>query len=210
MKATGTKTAASTRVIVTIGVVISAIAARVASSGLQPRSRYFSTFSTTMIASSTTSPMASTSPISVSVLIEKPNAAIRPNVATSETGMATIGMRVVAESLQEDEDDDQDQGERLEQRVLDLGDVLVDVLGRVEGDPVLQVRAGSFAARRSISSRDLLDDRQRVGVRSTGRSGSWRRACRSGSPPAHSSRSRARRGPRPSCRPSSRRAWRGR
>ena len=60
-----------------------------------PRSRYFSTFSTTMIASSTTRPIASTSPISVSVLIEKPKAAIRPNVATSETGMATIGMNVV-------------------------------------------------------------------------------------------------------------------
>ena len=48
-----------------------------------------------MIASSTTRPMASTSPISVSVLIEKPNAAISPNVATRATGMATMGMSVV-------------------------------------------------------------------------------------------------------------------
>src|SRR3954451_5845838 len=42
MKATGTNTAASTRVMVTIGVVISAIAARVASRGARPRCRYFS------------------------------------------------------------------------------------------------------------------------------------------------------------------------
>ena len=73
----------------------------------RPRSRYFSTFSTTMIASSTTRPIASTRPISVSVLIEKPNAAISPNVATSETGIATIGNQGGAEALQEDEHDDQ-------------------------------------------------------------------------------------------------------
>ena len=59
-----------------------------------PRSRYFSTFSTTMIASSTTRPIARTSPHSVSVLIEKPKAAIIANVATSETGIASIGMIV--------------------------------------------------------------------------------------------------------------------
>ena len=94
MKATGTNTAASTSVIVTIGVVISAIAARVASSGGRPRWRYFSTFSTTMIASSTTRPIARTSPQSVSELIEKPKAAITANVATSETGIASIGMIV--------------------------------------------------------------------------------------------------------------------
>ena len=78
----------------TIGVVISAIAARVASSGAIPRSRNFSMFSTTMIASSTTRPIARTSPHSVSVLIENPKAAIIANVATSETGIAIIGMTV--------------------------------------------------------------------------------------------------------------------
>ena len=124
MNATGTNTAASTRVIVTIGVVISAIAARVASSGCRPRSRYFSTFSTTMIASSTTRPIASTSPQSVSVLIEKPKAAISANVATSETGIAIIGMIVARNALEEHEHDDHHQHERLDQRVLDLVDVL--------------------------------------------------------------------------------------
>ena len=47
-----------------------------------------------MIASSTTRPMARTSPQSVSVLIEKPKAAIIAKVATSETGIAIIGMIV--------------------------------------------------------------------------------------------------------------------
>ena len=94
MNATGTNTAASTRPIVTIGAVISAIAARAASSGPIPRSRNFSMFSTTMIASSTTSPIARTSPHIVSVLIENPKAAIVANVATSETGIAIIGMVV--------------------------------------------------------------------------------------------------------------------
>src|SRR5271170_3131520 len=92
MNATGTNTAASTSEIVTIGAVISAIAALTARIGGTPRSRYFSTFSTTMIASSTTRPMARTSPQSVSVLIEKPKAAIIANVAISETGIASIGM----------------------------------------------------------------------------------------------------------------------
>ena len=94
MKATGTNTAASTSPIVTIGAVISAIAARVASSGPIPRSRNFSMFSTTMIASSTTRPIARTSPHIVRVLIENPKAAIIANVATSETGIAIMGMAV--------------------------------------------------------------------------------------------------------------------
>ena len=78
----------------TIGAVISAIAARVASSGRIPRSRNFSMFSTTMIASSTTRPIARTRPHSVRVLIENPKTAIIANVATSETGIAIIGMAV--------------------------------------------------------------------------------------------------------------------
>ena len=94
MKATGTNTAPSTSVIVTIGAVISAIAARTAGIGRSPRSRYFSTFSTTMMASSTTRPMARISPQSVSVLIEKPKAAIIEKVATSATGIAIMGMIV--------------------------------------------------------------------------------------------------------------------
>ena len=51
-----------------------------------------STFSTTTMASSTTMPIASTRPNSDRLLSEKPNAAIRKNVPTSDTGIATMGM----------------------------------------------------------------------------------------------------------------------
>ena len=51
-----------------------------------------STFSTTTIASSTTMPIASTSPNSDRLLSVKPNIAMKKNVPISDTGMATIGM----------------------------------------------------------------------------------------------------------------------
>ena len=51
-----------------------------------------STFSTTTMASSTTMPMASTKPNSDRLLMVKPNAAMKKNVPTSDTGMATSGM----------------------------------------------------------------------------------------------------------------------
>ena len=46
------------------------------------------------IASSTTSPIASTSARSVSVLTVKPNAYIKPNAPISDTGIVTMGMTV--------------------------------------------------------------------------------------------------------------------
>ena len=55
-------------------------------------------FSSTTMASSTTSPMASTSASSVSTLIEKPASAITPNAPTSETGITSTGMTVVRQS----------------------------------------------------------------------------------------------------------------
>ena len=58
----------------------------------------FSTASTTTIASSTTMPIASTSPNSVSMLIEKPISSRPAMVPTSDTGMASIGM-IVARML---------------------------------------------------------------------------------------------------------------
>ena len=51
-----------------------------------------STFSTTTIASSTTMPMASTSPNSVSVLIEKPSSSSSAKVPMIDTGTASNGM----------------------------------------------------------------------------------------------------------------------
>ena len=53
-----------------------------------------STASTTTMASSTTSPIASTSPKSESVLIEKPKSGKKTNVPISETGTASNGISV--------------------------------------------------------------------------------------------------------------------
>ncbi len=92
MNAVGMKTAQSTRAMAMIGPETSFIAARVASSGSAPSSMWRSTFSTTTMASSTTIPIASTSPNSESVLSEKPRASITAKVPTSETGTATSGM----------------------------------------------------------------------------------------------------------------------
>ena len=50
------------------------------------------TFSTTMIASSTTSPIARTSASSVSRLTEYPRTSITKNVPTSDSGIAITGM----------------------------------------------------------------------------------------------------------------------
>ena len=52
-------------------------------------------FSITTIASSTTMPVASTMPNSVSVLIEKSNSLMKAKVPTSDTGMVTAGMIVL-------------------------------------------------------------------------------------------------------------------
>jgi hypothetical protein len=55
-------------------------------------------FSMTTIASSTTSPVASVRPKSVSVLIEKPRPFINANVPISETGIVIAGISVVRQS----------------------------------------------------------------------------------------------------------------
>ncbi len=51
-----------------------------------------STFSTTTMASSTTMPMASTSPNSESALMEKPSRCSTAKVPTTDTGTASSGM----------------------------------------------------------------------------------------------------------------------
>jgi hypothetical protein len=70
-------------------------------------------FSSTTIASSTTRPIASVTPSSVSVLIVKPSAYSTANAQT-ETGIATAGS--VARAAQEQVDHDHDQRDRLEDR----------------------------------------------------------------------------------------------
>ncbi len=71
--------------------VTSSMAVYAASRGASPLSIQRSTFSTTTMASSTTMPMASTSPNSERLFREKPKTHITAKVPTSETGMANSG-----------------------------------------------------------------------------------------------------------------------
>src|SRR3984957_13286170 len=73
MNAVGRNTAHSTSAVAMIGPVTSRIACFVASNGDKPSLILRSTFSTTTIASSTTMPMASTSPNNDNVFNPKPN-----------------------------------------------------------------------------------------------------------------------------------------
>src|SRR5207245_2032424 len=93
--AMGTNTAESTSAMPTSAPVIWPMDLMVASLGERPSSAMMrSTFSTTTMASSTSRPMASTTPNMVSVLIEKPNAASTPNVPSKTTGTAMVGISV--------------------------------------------------------------------------------------------------------------------
>ena len=92
MNAVGTNTAHNTSAVATIGPVTSFIARRVASTGSNPFAMFRSTFSTTTIASSTTIPIASTSPNNDRLLIENPSACITAKVPTSDTGTAASGI----------------------------------------------------------------------------------------------------------------------
>ncbi len=75
--------------------VIWSIDLRVASSGDRPSSLISrSTFSTTTIASSTSRPIASTIANIVSMLTEYPSTASTPNVPSSTTGTAIVGISV--------------------------------------------------------------------------------------------------------------------
>ena len=92
MKAHGMNTAESTRPTAITGAETSLIACNVAGLGAIPFSMWCSTDSTTTIASSTTMPIASTSPKSVRLLSEKPNAAMTAKVPMMATGTAISGM----------------------------------------------------------------------------------------------------------------------
>ncbi len=94
--ATGTNTATSTMPMTMTALNTSCIASTAARYADLPNSRMCrSMFSTTTIASSTTMPMASTMPNSVSVLIEKPNSLTKAKVPISDTGMVRAGMMVL-------------------------------------------------------------------------------------------------------------------
>ncbi len=76
------------------------------------------------MASSTTKPVAMVSAISVRLLIEKPARYITPKVPISDSGTATLGIRVAGDVAQEQEDHHHHQRDRqhqLELHVVDRG-----------------------------------------------------------------------------------------
>src|SRR5712672_2874657 len=97
--ATGTKTATSTNDVATTAPATSFIATDAALCGsVMPSALCRSTFSITTIAPSPTIPVASVTPNSLNVLIENPNALMKINVPTSDTGMVIAGMNVLRQS----------------------------------------------------------------------------------------------------------------
>src|ERR1051326_4218915 len=97
--ATGTNTATRTNEVATTALATSLMATRAASwASCKPSLMWRSTFSMTTIASSTTRPVASVIPNSVSVLMEKPSNFTKAKVPISETGMVTAGLLVVRTS----------------------------------------------------------------------------------------------------------------
>ncbi len=92
VNASGANTAASVSVIATTAKPISLTPFNAAWNGARPSSMWRKIFSTTTIASSTTSPIASTSASNVNVLTLKPASAISANAPIRLTGIVTSGM----------------------------------------------------------------------------------------------------------------------
>ncbi len=91
---TGMNTATSETVIETIVNPTSAEPSSAARSGVLPMSRWRTMFSSITIASSTTNPTASVSASSDRLFSVYPSRCITPNVATTDTGRARLGMSV--------------------------------------------------------------------------------------------------------------------
>src|SRR3984893_18039018 len=94
MNTDGTNTAHSTTAIAISAEPTSSMLLRAASRGANPAAMLRSTFSTTTMASSTTMPMAKTSPNNDRLFKLNPRAAMTANVPMSDTGTAIMGMMV--------------------------------------------------------------------------------------------------------------------
>ncbi len=167
MKAIGTNTDSSTRVMAMIGPVICVIASRVASrggmSGCSPITR--STFSTTTMASSTTMPIASTSASSETVLAENPSASHAGEGADQADRDRDGGDDGGAQAAQEQEHHHDHERERLDQRLQHLAHRVAHEVGAVVGDVVGEF--GREAVRQAVHQ---LGDR-RCGVERVGAGG---------------------------------------
>ncbi len=120
-------------------------------------------FSIITIASSTTKPVAMVSAISVRLLIEKPARYITPNVPTSDSGTATLGMTVAEQAAQEQEDHHHHQRDREQQLELHV------VHRRADGDRAVgQHRDVDRGGQRRLQLRqqllDAVDDLDHVGA----------------------------------------------
>ena len=89
------------------------------------------------MASSTTMPMASTSPKSVRLFRLKPSAAMTAKVPINETGHVDHRQDHGPPVLEEDQDDEADQDHRVAEGLEDLADRLADVRRGVVGDVVV-------------------------------------------------------------------------
>jgi len=94
MKATGTNTATSVKVVAMTARAISCVPRLAASAGASPRSSRRVMLSRTTTASSMSRPMASDRPSRVSWLSEKPIPYMTKRVPTTEVGRASAEMRV--------------------------------------------------------------------------------------------------------------------
>ena len=101
-------------------------------------------FSTTTMASSTTMPMASTSPNRVRVLMENPNPLSTAKVPTRDTGMGDGGNQGGPPVLKEDKDHQKYQQHGLYQRLKDFLDGFLHKERGVVTDPVLESLRKSF------------------------------------------------------------------
>ena len=163
MNATGTNTAASTSVIVTIGAVISAIAARTAGIGRSPRSRIFLDVLDHDDRVVDDQPDGQDQPAKRERVDREAEGGHHREGRHQGDRDRQHGNDRRPHALKEDEDDQQHEQERFEQGLFDLADVLAHILGRVVGDPVLEP-GGKALGEPVHALAHLADDVERVGV----------------------------------------------
>ena len=161
-KPMGMNTASSTTVMAMIGPPSSRAACMAAAIGAMPSSRCRLTFSTTMMASSTTRPIASTSASSVSRLIEKPSASMIRQRADQRQRDGDDGNQHRARRPEEGEYHQHDDDQRLDQRDRDLVDGAVHEIGRVVDDGAVQARSAAGLDLRETIALHAVDDGQQV------------------------------------------------
>ena len=164
----------------------------------------FSTASTTTIASSTTMPIASTRPNSVSMLIEKPISSMPGHGADDRHGNRQQRDDRRAHAAEEQVDHDQHQHERLDEGVEHQFDRRVDEAPWCRRSPPLDL-GGNVAVSSSIFASSRLRQCQRVGARAQVDAHAARGLAVQARLRTRSRRRRVRRGPRRARAPPNRR-----